>query len=99
MLSLLLLKRLYNLDDETVVEQWVKNPYMQHFSGETEFHWELPCEPSDLVHFRKRIGQEGVKKILKLSIDLHGKDAQEAEKKHHLSNGCEASSKDCRLVC
>jgi IS5 family transposase len=79
MVSLLILKRLYNLGDETVVEQWVQNPYMQYFSGETEFQWELPCEPSDLVHFRKRIGEEGVKRILKLSIDLHGKDALEAE--------------------
>jgi len=31
------------------------------------------------VHFRNRIGEEGVKKILKLSIDLHGKDAQETQ--------------------
>ena len=37
MVSLLLLKRLYNLGDETVVEEWVHNPYMQYFSGETEF--------------------------------------------------------------
>jgi IS5 family transposase len=79
MVSLLILKRLYNLGDETVVQEWVQNPYMQYFSGETEFQWELPCEPSDLVHFRNRIREEGVKKILKLSIDLHGKDAQEAE--------------------
>ena len=33
MVSLLLLKRLYNLGDETVVEEWVHNPYMQYFSG------------------------------------------------------------------
>ena len=39
----------------------------------------MPCEPSDLVHIRKRIGEEGVEKILKLSIDLHGKDAREEE--------------------
>ena len=37
MVSLLFLKRLYNLGDETVVEEWVHNPYMQYFSGETEF--------------------------------------------------------------
>jgi IS5 family transposase len=78
MVSLLLLKRLYNLGDETVVQEWVHNFCMQYFSGETEFQWEVPCEPSDLVHFRNRIGEEGVKKILKLSIDLHGKDAQGA---------------------
>jgi IS5 family transposase len=79
MVPLLFLKRLYNLGDETVVAEWVHNPYMQYFSGETEFQWEMPCEPSDLVHFRNRIGEEGVTRILKLSIDLHGKDAQEAQ--------------------
>jgi len=30
-----------------------------------------------LVHFRKRIGKEGVEKILKHSIELHGKDGQD----------------------
>jgi len=79
MVSLLLLKRLYNLGDETVVEEWIHNPYMQYFSGETEFQRDLPCEPSDMVHFRNRIGEEGVKKILKLSTDLHGKDDHQAQ--------------------
>ena len=37
MVSLLILKRLYNLGDETVVDEWVQNPYMQYFSGEVEF--------------------------------------------------------------
>lgn len=44
MVSLLLLNRLYNLGDETVVEAWVHNPYMQYFSGETEFQWD-PSPP------------------------------------------------------
>ena len=56
--SLLILKRLYNLGDETVVEEWVHNPYMQYFSGETEFQWDVPCEPSDLVHFRIELGKK-----------------------------------------
>ena len=32
---------------------------------------------TDLVHFRKRIGEEGVEKLLKHSIELHGKDAKD----------------------
>lgn len=75
MVSLLILKRIYDLGDETVVAQWVQNPYMQYFSGEKTFQWQLPCEPSDLVHFRKRIGKDGVEKIFKLSVDIHGKSA------------------------
>lgn len=79
MVSLLLLKQMNNLGDETVVKQWVQNPYWQYFSGEKEFQWKLPIEPSDLVHFRKRIGQEGMQKLLEATILLHGKQAQEKE--------------------
>ena len=79
MVSLLILKQLYNLSDESIVERWVENPYYQFFSGETLFQWEFPCHPTDLVYFRKRIGEEGVKKILKVSIDLHGRKARERE--------------------
>jgi len=79
MVSLLILKQLYNLSDESIVERWVENPYYQFFSGETVFQWEFPCHPTDLVYFRKRIGKKGVEKILKVSIELHGKKAHEAE--------------------
>ena len=79
MVSLLILKQMNNLGDETVVERWVQNPYWQYFSGEKDFQWKLPLEPSDLVHFRKRIGEEGVKKILAISIGLHGKASMEKE--------------------
>jgi transposase, IS5 family len=79
MISLLILKQLHDLSDETIVERWVENPYFQYFSGETIFQWEFPCHPTDLVYFRKRIGEEGVKKILQMSIDLHGKKAKETE--------------------
>jgi len=67
MTSLIILKRIFNLGDETVVEQWVQNPYMQYFSGEKTFQWKMPCDPSDLVHFRKRIGEKGVEKIFGIS--------------------------------
>ena len=79
MVSLMLLKQIYNLGDETVIAQWVQNPYWQYFSGEKTFQWKFPVEPSDMVHFRKRIGEEGVKKILEISISIHGKAAMEKE--------------------
>lgn len=79
MVSLMLLKQMYTLGDETVIAQWVQNPYWQYFSGEKTFQWRFPVEPSDMVHFRKRIGEEGVKKILEISISLHGKAAMEKE--------------------
>ena len=69
MVGLLLLKRIYNLGDETVMEQWLQNPYYQYFCGESVFQWKYPCDPSDLVHFRKRIGKDGVEKIFQLSVE------------------------------
>lgn len=79
MTGLLILKQMNGLGDETVVEKWVENPYFQYFTGEAEFQWRLPFDPSDFVHFRKRIGVEGVEKILQVSIALHGKKAMEKE--------------------
>lgn len=74
MVGLLILKQLYDLGDETVMAEWISNPYFQYFCGAVVFQWKFPCDPSDLVHFRHRIGAEGVEKILAVSILLHGKE-------------------------
>jgi len=80
MAGLLLLKQLENLSDERVCAAWQQNPYMQYFCGETYFQWKLPCEPSELVHFRNRIGQQGVESILAMTVRLHcGKIQKENE--------------------
>ena len=79
MVGLLLLKQMFNQGDETVVAGWVQNPYWQYFCGMAEFQWSVPCDPSDLVYFRKRIGAAGVQRILKVTARLHGEKAQEAE--------------------
>lgn len=73
MTGLLILKQLYNLGDETLMEAWIRDPYMQYFCGEAHFQWKQPCDPSDLVHFRKRIGEKGIEKIFSQSIQIHGK--------------------------
>ncbi len=79
MCGLLILKQLYGYGDETLMPAWVSNPYFQYFCGEAHFNWEFPCDPSDLVHFRKRIGSKGVESIFAQSILLHGKSAQTHE--------------------
>ncbi len=79
MVSLLLLKQMYDESDESVVERWKENPYWQQFSGMSQLQWEWPCDPSDLVYFRARIGEEGVMLILAISAQMHGKRCQEAE--------------------
>jgi len=77
MVGLLLLKQLENLSDENVVVQWKRNPYYQSFCGMTEYQLRLPCHSTELVHFRKRIGKEGMEKIFQMSVALHGRAAQE----------------------
>jgi len=77
MVGLLLLKSMYSVADEELIPAWIQNPYWQYFCGEQYFKDTGPCDPSDLVHFRKKIGKEGSEYILKLTVQLHGKDAFE----------------------
>lgn len=79
MVALLMLKHIRNISDEAVVEQWSENAYYQYFSGEKVFANGAPCEASELVHFRKRIGEQGIELIFKESIRINGKDSQERE--------------------
>src|SRR5665213_552374 len=79
MVSLIILKHIRNISDESVVEQWSENAYYQYFGGEQMFACGAPCEASELVHFRNRIGAEGIELILKESIRINGKDSLEQE--------------------
>jgi IS5 family transposase len=82
MVGSMILKQMYNLGDETFVDRWIENPYWQYFCGETFFQYEKPFDPSEFVHFRKRIGEVGAQKILKLSISLF--DSKEVHEKEVL---------------
>ena len=79
MVSLLMLKHIRNISDESVVEQWSENCYYQYFSGEKVFACGAPCEASELVHFRNRIGEAGIELIFKESIRINGKDGQQPD--------------------
>lgn len=72
MVGLLMLKHIRNISDESVVKQWSENIYYQNFCGENIFVPGPPCEASELVHFRKRIGEAGIELILKESIRVNG---------------------------
>ena len=74
MVGLLILKHLRNISDESVVEQFSENVYYQYFCGQGEFVAKVPCEASELVHFRNRIGEQGLTLILKESIRINGDD-------------------------
>ena len=68
MCGLLILKHLRNVSDEMVVSQWSENAYYQYFCGGLEFMPKQPCDASELVHFRNRIGEKGMELILAESI-------------------------------
>jgi len=77
MAGLLMLKQLENLSDENVVLQWKRNPYYQYFCGMNDYCSLLPCDSTELVKFRNRIGQEGIDVIFGASVALHSEAAEE----------------------
>ncbi len=56
MVSLLLLQRMFDESNEQVVKEWVQTSYWRHFSGMTSFQWKIPCDPTELIKTRNRIG-------------------------------------------
>ena len=79
MVGLLLLKQMENLSDENIVLQYKRNPYYQYFCGSSDYEPKEPCHPTELVKFRNRIGKEGFEYIFKLSVEMHGESAEEAQ--------------------
>ena len=68
MVGLMMLQHMNGLSDEQVVYQWVQNPYWQYFCGYDYLQWELPCDPTSMTRWRKRLGAENLEKILAQTI-------------------------------
>jgi IS5 family transposase len=64
MVGLMILQHMHGISDEQVVQQWVQNPYWQYFCGYDYLQWEVPADPSSMTRWRKRLGEEGLEKIL-----------------------------------
>ena len=79
MVGLSILKHMEDLSDEVLVQRWVQDPYYQAFTGEAEFQWKFPCNPTSLTKFRNRIGSDGFEKILSVSIAMHQEKISEDE--------------------
>jgi IS5 family transposase len=79
MVGLMILKQMYDLSDEGLIASWIQNPYFQYFCGMSHFQWKQPCDPSDLVHFRNRIGKTGAEQILKLSLGGHQSELEQCK--------------------
>jgi IS5 family transposase len=68
MVGLSYLQHTFNLSDEAVVQRWIENPYWQWFCGCEYFQHELPCDPSSLTRWRKRLGPDGLETLLAETI-------------------------------
>lgn len=67
--GILMLQHMFDQSDEWVVRLWRENPYWQMFCGFDYFQTEPPLNPSSLPKWRKRIGEEGLIKILPIVVD------------------------------
>ena len=85
----LYIKEQENLTDEGTVSYLSENPYAQYFVGLKEFRTEPLFDASMMVHFRKRLGMEGIGNVneilyarspLKAKADEEAREADEAEK-------------------
>lgn len=62
--GLLMLKHMEALSDERLMQVWVTNPYYQYFCGETHFQHCPPVDPTSLIKWRHRLGEEGMEWLL-----------------------------------
>ena len=66
------LKHAFARSDEAVVAQWLENPYWQYFCGAEYFQHQMPCHPTSLTYWRKRIGEAGCEWMLSVTIQAGG---------------------------
>ncbi|MDP8232829.1 MAG: IS5 family transposase [Candidatus Zophobacter franzmannii] len=68
MVGLHYLKYLNDLSDETVVAQWLENPYWQYFCGEEYFQNTFPIHPTSMTKWRNRLNDNQLDKLLEATI-------------------------------
>ena len=69
MASLLYLKHAFDLSDEELVLRWSENIVWQFFSGREYYEARPPCDASQVVRFRRAIGEDGLEQLLKATIE------------------------------
>jgi IS5 family transposase len=66
--GILMLQQMNGYSDEGAVDEWVENPYWQFFCGYDYLEWKRPIDPSSLSRWRKRLGKDGIEKILQSTV-------------------------------
>ena len=69
MASLLYLKHSFDLSDEELVARWSENVAWQFFSGREYYEPRPPCDATQVVRFRRAIGEDGLEQLLKATIE------------------------------
>jgi IS5 family transposase len=69
MAGLTYLKYTFDVSDEAACAQFLESGYWQYFCGFEYFQHELPCDPTSLVRWRKRIGEKGAEKLLRETVE------------------------------
>ena len=77
MVSLLMLKQIPNISDESAAEQWSENCNYKYFGGEKLFAFGITCKTSKPVFFRHRIGEKSIELIFRESISINCNDSIE----------------------
>ena len=70
MIGLLILQYLYKYPDRKVVDLLNQNNNYQYLCGYEYFQNQCKVHPSSLTYFRKRMGEEGARKILEATIEV-----------------------------
>lgn len=52
-----------------LVQRWSENVAFQFFSGQEYYEPRLPCDATQIGHFRRAIGEEGLELLLKSTIE------------------------------
>jgi IS5 family transposase len=66
--GILMLQHMYGISDENIVYRWVENAYWQYFCGYDYLQHKVPLHPTSLIRWRRRLGEEGLTKILGQTI-------------------------------
>lgn len=68
MVGLHYLKYASGMSDESVLAEWLENPYWQYFTGEIYFEHEYPTDQSSMSRWRKKLAKSGAEKMLEESL-------------------------------
>lgn len=93
-LGALIIKEKKNLSDEELVEDIRESPYLQYFLGYEGYKYEIPFDPSMMVHFRKRLSGNILKEVNALIIEKSNAEDEKYDDDDKGSGSGEGESKE-----